>query len=47
MQTMMDEKYKTSPEFEAYQKNDIAVAFDYKDKNGDFLGYVLCDNTKK
>ncbi len=43
MQTTMDEKYKTDPQLAVYRDNKIAIAYDYKDKNGGFLCYFVCD----
>jgi hypothetical protein len=42
MQTTMNEKYKTDPQLAVYRDNKIAVAYDYKDKNGGFLCYFVC-----
>ena len=44
MQTSMNEKYKTDPELAVYRDNKIAIAYDYKDKNGGFLCYFVCGN---
>ncbi|MBK7308602.1 MAG: hypothetical protein IPO01_09525 [Chitinophagaceae bacterium] len=41
MQSAMDEKYKTDPQLKIYRENNIAVAYDYKDKAGDFLCYFI------
>ncbi len=41
MQTAMDEKYKTDPQLKIYRENNIAVAYDYKDKAGNFLCYFI------
>ena len=42
MQTTMNEKYKTDPQLAVYRDNKIAIAYDYKDKNGGFLCYFIC-----
>ena len=42
MQTTMNEKYKTDPQLAIYRDNKIALAYDYKDKNGGFLCYFIC-----
>jgi len=42
METTMNEKYKTDPQLAIYRDNNIAIAYDYKDKNGDFLSYFIC-----
>ncbi len=42
MQTTMDEKYKTDPQLAVYRDNKIAIAYDYKDKDGKFLSYFIC-----
>ncbi len=42
MQTSMDGKYKTDPQLAVYRDNKIAIAYDYKDKNGGFLCYLIC-----
>lgn len=42
MQTTMNEKYKTDPQLAIYRDNKIAIAYDYKDKNGGFLCYFIC-----
>lgn len=41
METSMDEKYKTDPQLAIYRDNSIAIAYDYKDKAGDFLCYFI------
>ena len=41
MQSAMDEKYKTDPQLKIYRENKIAVAYDYKDKAGNFLCYFI------
>ena len=41
MQSAMDEKYKTDPQLKIYRENNIAVAYDYKDKAGNFLCYFI------
>jgi hypothetical protein len=41
MQSAMDEKYKTDPQLKIYRDNNIAVAYDYKDKTGGFLCYFI------
>lgn len=41
MQLAMDEKYKTDPQLKIYRDNKIAIAYDYKDKTGDFLCYFI------
>ena len=43
METSMAEKYKTDPQLAIYRDNNIAIAYDYKDKAGDFLCYFICD----
>ncbi|NOT92031.1 hypothetical protein [Ferruginibacter sp.] len=43
METSMNEKYKTDPQLAIYRDNNIAIAYDYKDKAGDFLCYFICD----
>ncbi len=42
MQTTMNEKYKTDPQLAVYRDNKIAIAYDYKDKDGKFLSYFIC-----
>ena len=42
MQTTMNEKYKTDPQLKIYRDNSIAIAYDYKDKNGGYLSYFIC-----
>jgi nitrogen fixation protein FixH len=44
METSMTEKYKTDPQLAIYRDNNIAIAYDYKDKAGDFLCYFICGN---
>jgi nitrogen fixation protein FixH len=44
METSMAEKYKTDPQLAIYRDNNIAIAYDYKDKAGDFLCYFICGN---
>jgi hypothetical protein len=44
METAMSEKYKTDPQLAIYRDNKIAIAYDYKDKAGDFLCYFICGN---
>lgn len=44
METTMAEKYKTDPQLAIYRDNNIAIAYDYKDKSGDFLCYFICGN---
>ena len=44
METVMNEKYKTDPQLAIYRDNNIAIAYDYKDKAGDFLCYFICGN---
>lgn len=41
MQSAMSEKYKTDPQLKIYRENKIAVAYDYKDKSGNFLCYFI------
>jgi hypothetical protein len=41
MQSAMSDKYKTDPQFKIYRDNNIAVAYDYKDKTGGFLCYFI------
>ena len=41
MQSAMDGKYKTDPQLKIYRDNKIAVAYDYKDKAGNFLCYFI------
>lgn len=41
METTMAEKYKTDPQLAIYRDNNIAIAYDYKDKAGDFLCYFI------
>lgn len=43
METSMAAKYKTDPQLAIYRDNKIAIAYDYKDKVGDFLCYFICD----
>ena len=42
METSMKEKYQTDPQLAIYRDNKIAIAYDYKDKNGQFLCYFVC-----
>ncbi|MBP6430357.1 MAG: hypothetical protein KA319_01145 [Ferruginibacter sp.] len=42
METSMNEKYKTDPQLAIYRDNNIAIAYDYKDKDGGFLCYFVC-----
>jgi accessory colonization factor AcfC len=42
METAMNAKYKTDPQLAVYRDNNIAIAYDYKDKNGEFLSYFIC-----
>lgn len=42
METAMAEKYTTDPQLAVYRDNKIAVAYDYKDKAGDYLCYFIC-----
>lgn len=42
METAMNEKYKTDPQFAKYRNNKINIAYDYKDKDGGFLCYFIC-----
>lgn len=42
METGMKEKYQTDPQLAIYRDNKIAIAYDYKDKNGEFLCYFVC-----
>ena len=42
LQSTMNEKYKNDPQLAVYRDNNIAIAYDYKDKNGGFLGYFIC-----
>ena len=44
METTMSAKYKTDPQLAIYRDNNIAIAYDYKDKAGDFLCYFICGN---
>jgi major membrane immunogen (membrane-anchored lipoprotein) len=41
MQSAMDEKYKTDPQLKIYRDNKITIAYDYKDKAGNFLCYFI------
>ncbi|MEQ1553655.1 MAG: hypothetical protein ABL929_05725 [Ferruginibacter sp.] len=41
METAMNEKYKTDPQLAIYRDNNIAIAYDYKDKDGGFLCYFV------
>jgi hypothetical protein len=41
METAMNEKYKTDPQLAVYRDNNIAIAYDYKDKDGGFLCYFV------
>jgi hypothetical protein len=43
MQSAMDEKYKTDPQLKIYRDNKITIAYDYKDKAGDFLCYFIVE----
>jgi hypothetical protein len=42
LETTMNQKYKTDPQLAIYRDNKIAIAYDYKDKNGGFLCYFVC-----
>lgn len=42
MQTAMNDKYRTDPQLAVYRDNKIAIAYDYKDKDGKFLSYFIC-----
>ncbi len=42
METAMAAKYTTDPQLAVYRDNKIAVAYDYKDKAGDYLCYFIC-----
>ena len=42
MEASMNEKYRTDPQLTIYRDNNIAIAYDYKDKTGDFLCYFIC-----
>jgi hypothetical protein len=44
METAMTEKYNTDKQLAIYRDNNIAIAYDYKDKTGDFLCYFICGN---
>ena len=44
METTMKEKYKTDPQFAIYRDNKIAMAYNYKDKTGQYLCYFICGN---
>lgn len=44
METAMNAKYKTNNELVVYRDNKIAIAYDYKDRGGDFLCYFICGN---
>jgi hypothetical protein len=44
METTMNKKYKTDPQLAIYRDNKIAIAYDYKDKAGNFLCYFICGN---
>jgi uncharacterized protein YcfL len=44
METAMLQKYKTDPQLAIYRDNKIAIAYDYKDKAGDFLCYFICSD---
>ncbi len=43
METTMNAKYKTDNQLAVYRDNNIAIAYDYKDKNGGFLCYFICE----
>ena len=42
METSMNAKYKTDAQLAVYRDNNIAIAYDYKDKAGEFLCYFIC-----
>ena len=44
METTMNEKYKTDPQLAIYRDNKIAIAYNYKDKTGQYLCYFICGN---
>ena len=44
METVMSEKYKTDPKLAIYRDNKIAIAYNYKDKAGQYLCYFICGN---
>ncbi len=44
METAMNAKYKTDNQLAVYRDNKIAIAYDYKDKVGNFLCYFICGN---
>lgn len=46
MQTKMQEKYDSAAEFDLFRKSNVAIAYDYKDKDGKFLAYFVCDSKK-
>ncbi len=46
MKSRMQNKYEKDAEFETFRKAKVALAFEYKDKNGKFLAYFVCDNLK-
>lgn len=41
METAMNDKHKTDPQLAVYRDNNIAIAYDYKDKDGGFLCYFV------
>ena len=42
METSMKDKYQTDPQLAIYRNNKIAIAYEYKDKEGGFLCYFIC-----
>ncbi len=42
METSMNEKYLKDPQLAIYRDNRIAIAYDYKDKGGEYLCYFVC-----
>ena len=44
METAMKEKYKTDSQLAIYRDNKIAIAYNYKDKTGQYLCYFICGN---
>ena len=42
METSMKDKYQTDPQLAIYRDNKIAIAYEYKDKEGSFLCYFIC-----
>ncbi len=42
MEVSMNDKYANDPQLAIYRDNKIAIAYDYKDKVGEYLCYFVC-----